>query len=238
MCRCLVECTLARPPDFSYESSPPTLTSTVAPYTHPPHTTTTPTTMRATSSLLKKVAQPNPSPRYAAVLPGGQATASTLRNLVSLHHQSATFMRSPEEIPTVFEQTFRYQRPEYESYASYAKRTRAEMALRGDAGIEIMAERSANGVGARRVAGSFQPARMTRNAFRDPDPYARESNLSEREMIVKETLFGTWERDGGTRDVRPGLDGVLEIAERRGGVKKVAKEWKGQEEVGSTEDGM
>lgn len=193
--------------------------------------------MRATSSLLKKVAQANPSPRYAPALPGGQAPASVLRNLVSLHHQSATFMRSPEEIPTVFEQTFRYQRPEYESYFSFQKRTRAEAAARGDGGIEIMAERSANGVGARR-AGSFQPARMTRNTFRDPDPYARESNLSEREMLVKETLFGTWERDGGKRDVRPSLDGVIEIAERRGGVKKVVKEWKGQEEEGTTEDGM
>lgn len=194
--------------------------------------------MRATSSLLKKVAQSNPSPRYAAALPGGAAPAGVLRNLVSLHHQSATFMRSPEEIPTIFEQTFRYQRPEYEHYMSYKQRTMEGAAERGDAGIERMAERAANGLGARR-AGSFQPARLSRNLFRDPDPYARESNLSEREMRVKETLFGTWERDGaGRHAVRPSLDGVIDIAERRGGVAKVAKEWKGQEDEGSTEDGM
>lgn len=195
--------------------------------------------MRATSSLLKKVAQSNPSPRYAPAIPGGSAPASVLRNLVSLHHQSATFMRSPEEIPTVFEQTFRYQRPEYESFHSFQSRVLQEQKARGEAGTEVMAERAANGVGARR-SGAFQPARLSRNLFRDPDPYARDTNLSERELIVKETLFGTWERDGATaRDgVRPSLDGVLEIAERRGGVKKVAKEWKGQEDENSTEDGM
>lgn len=193
--------------------------------------------MRATRTLLKKAALQNPSPRYAPALEGGRASAATLRSLVSLHHQSATFMRAPEEVPTVFEQTFRYQRPEYEPYGKYLNRALGELAARG-AGAEAMAERAANGVGARRTT-PLEPARLSRNLFRDPNPYGRESPLSERELQVKETLFGTWERDGATArgTVRPSLEGVIEIAERRGGVRKVAKEWKGQEED-STEDGM
>jgi len=58
------------------------------------------------------------------------------------------------------------------------------------------------------------------------------SDLSERELQVKEALFGIWDRGGkGMRDVEPGLEGVLEYLEAKGvSAEDFAREWSGKGE--------
>lgn len=51
--------------------------------------------------------------------------------------------------------------------------------------------------------------------------------FSERELAVREALFGTWERGGvGMKKPEPGLNGVKEYLAAKGvSVKDYAKEW-------------
>jgi hypothetical protein len=57
-------------------------------------------------------------------------------------------------------------------------------------------------------------------------------DLSERELLVKEALFGTWERGGkGMKDIAPSLEGIYEYIEAKGTtVEELAAEWTGKGE--------
>ncbi|BEI89777.1 uncharacterized protein CcaverHIS019_0211390 [Cutaneotrichosporon cavernicola] len=172
-------------------------------------------------------------------LPNGQAPRSTLSSLIGLHHESSTFMRDPAEITTAFESAFRHHTPQFQSYSSFraaALRSREEHAT---GGLTNFATQSPGGLGARRAIGlneeddlPDQP-QVTRNVFRPTRKWTSRSRsageLSERELKVKEALFGTWERaqDGVPR---PALDGVVDVLEARGlSVEEAAKQWKNRE---------
>ncbi|BEI81979.1 hypothetical protein CcaverHIS002_0211390 [Cutaneotrichosporon cavernicola] len=156
-------------------------------------------------------------------LPNGQAPRSTLSSLIGLHHESSTFMRDPAEITTA-------------SFRAAALRSREEHAT---GGLTNFATQSPGGLGARRAIGlneeddlPDQP-QVTRNVFRPTRKWTSRSRsageLSERELKVKEALFGTWERaqDGVPR---PALDGVVDVLEARGlSVEEAAKQWKNRE---------
>ncbi|KLT41077.1 hypothetical protein CC85DRAFT_286770 [Cutaneotrichosporon oleaginosum] len=172
-------------------------------------------------------------------LPQGQAPRATLSSLIGLHHEAATFMRDPEEITTAFESTFRYHVPQFQSYSAFraaALRAREEHAT---GGLVNFATRSPGGHGARRAVGIGgeddlpDQAQVKRNVFRPSRGWVKSSRMagemSERELKVKEALFGTWERaqDGVPR---PALDGVVDVLEARGlSVEEAAKQWKNRE---------
>lgn len=169
-------------------------------------------------------------------LPNGQAPASTLQTLIGLHHESANFMRDPSEITTAFESAFRHHTPQFQTYSSFRAasiRAREEHSV---GGLAAFATKSPGGLGARRAIGLNDEddlpdqAQISRDVFRPPRKWSnrRQSagELSERELKVKETLFGTWER-GHDGIPRPALDGVVDVIKARGlSVEEAAKEWK------------
>lgn len=173
-------------------------------------------------------------------LPGGQAPASTLQSLVGLHHESANFMRDPNEITTAFESAFRHHTPQFQTYSSYRAASLRAVDEHGVGGLTSFATKSPGGLGARRAIGISDEddlpdqAHITRDVFRPPRKWSNRRHtageLSERELKVKETLFGTWER-GHDGVPRPALDGVVDVLEARGlTLEDAAKEWKTRDE--------
>lgn len=209
------------------------------------------TAMRASSALRRAAQQATAAETHAPqrlsktaekrtpFLPTGQAPRSTLSSLIGLHHESANFMRDPAEITTAFESAFRHHTPQFQSYSSFraaALRAREEHAT---GGLTNFATQSPGGLGARRAIALADEddlpdqAQVTRNVFRPARKWTNRSRssgeLSERELKVKEALFGTWERaqDGVPR---PALDGVVDVLEARGlSVEEAAKQWKNRE---------
>lgn len=225
------------------------------------------------SSSAAGAAKP-PSHATKSFLPNGQAPASTLRNLVDLHHTASTFMRDPSEIPTAFESAFRHHTPVFTTYEQFRASALRSVNERPMGGLERLAERGVSGVGARGALGGYVPgmnsgdstgrlglhdgvppnggegpvgeaARLATDGFRPPRTWTyrrapASAMLTEREVRVKEALFGTWER-GQDAVPRPGLEGVIEIVQASGGsVSEAAKEWNARDgiENDSTEDGM
>jgi hypothetical protein len=205
--------------------------------------------MRASATLRKAVQAAENAPQRLSksaekrtpFLPKGQAPRSTLSSLVGLHHESANFMRDPAEITTAFERAFRFHTPQFQSYNSFrasALRAREEHAT---GGLTNFATQTSGGLGARRAIGLSaeddlpDQAQITSNVFRPESKrkWTKASRsigeLSERELKVKEALFGTWDRaqDGVPR---PALDGVMDVLEARGlSIEEAAKQWKNRE---------
>jgi len=186
--------------------------------------------------------------KNAPLLPNGKASASTLRNLVSLHHASSTFMRDPSEIPTAFKNAHTVYKPEFISYEQYRARALKLMADRGEHGLEALAERGVGGTGARGALGELaapgDQAAIHHNKFAPPRGWSgrrktHDTDYTERELRIREALFGTWERGVDAR-ARPSLDGVLDVLAAKGTtVDAAAKQWKGERiDEDSTEDGM
>ncbi|GMK59001.1 hypothetical protein CspeluHIS016_0700160 [Cutaneotrichosporon spelunceum] len=198
--------------------------------------------MRATALLRKanatKAAAPVPrltksAEKRTPFLPRGQAPRPTLASLVSLHHESSTFMRDPSEINVAFESAFRYHTPQFQSYTSFraaALRSRAEHA---PGGLATFAPQSPGGMGARRAVGLGEEddmpdqSRGVSGVFRPQRTWSRRAEMSERETRVREALFGTWERG---ESAAPALDGVLDVLGARGmSVEDAAEAWKKRE---------
>lgn len=163
---------------------------------------------------------------------------NNLRTMINLHHSSAFFMRDPAEIPTAFETTFRYYKPVYQTYSEYRATAINAVESRANAGLENLAERNQDTYGAKTRAG--ESSGLVRDVFRGPTSWTKRghpatADMTERELRVKEALFGTWER-GVDGQPRPGLEGVLEILEARGESGWVQE--KKEAEEGETEDGM
>ncbi|TXT13607.1 hypothetical protein VHUM_00974 [Vanrija humicola] len=218
------------------------------------------TSVRAASRPLFNAARAGPStptptakPRShakKAYLAEGKATGTTLNGLVGLHHKAASFMRDPSEMHGAFETAFRMYQPEFRSYAQFKAGTLRAHAERAPEGLETLAERNPQGAGARRGLGTDAApsdyAQIEHDVFRAPRTWtfrraAHGPELTERELRVKEALFGTWER-GQDAVPRPGLDGVVDIVKARGStVKETASEWAARDKEDkdtSTEDGM
>lgn len=162
---------------------------------------------------------------------------SHLRTLIDLHHSASSFMRDPSEIPVAFESSFRLHTPTFTSYGEYRHSALAANESRAHGGLETLAERTAGGVGAKTREMGESPE-LSRDIFRTPRSWSYRrapaaAELTERELRVKEALFGTWER-GLDGKPRPGLEGVLEILEARGEDGHVER----VREEGETEDGM
>lgn len=203
--------------------------------------------MRATTSLRRAAAEASTSAQRLSktsekrtpFLPGGQAPASTLQSLVGLHHSSANFMRDPAEITTAFESAFRHHQPQFQTYDSFRAtsiRLRDEHAV---GGLAAYASKNPGGAGAHRaikyngIDDLPDQAQITKDIFRPPRKYtskrSRAGELSERELMVKEALFGTWER-GNDGVPRPALDGVVDVVKARGlSLKQAAREWKNRD---------
>lgn len=205
--------------------------------------------MRGTAPLRLAASASRAGPsKHAPLLATGKAPAATLRTLVSLHHASATFMREPSEIHTAFENAHRYYKPEFISYDQYRARALKLVADRGEHGLERLSERGVGGAGARGALGEYAApgdhAVVHREIFTPPRAWTgrrktHNTDLTERELKIKEALFGTWER-GVDANARPSLEGVLDVLGAKGAtVEQVAKEWKGDRaDEDSTEDGM
>jgi hypothetical protein len=210
---------------------------------------TTTTIMRGTAPLRLACTLSRAGPsKHAPLLPAGQAPANTLRTLVSLHHASATFMREPSEISTAFENAHRHYKPEFISYDQYRARALKLVSERGEHGLERLSERGVGGAGARGAMGEFAApgdhAVIQREIFTPPRAWtgrrrSHATDLTERELKIKEALFGTWER-GADAAPRPSLEGVLDVVGAKGAtIGQVAHEWKGERvDEDSTEDGM
>ncbi|WOO80907.1 uncharacterized protein LOC62_03G004436 [Vanrija pseudolonga] len=194
--------------------------------------------------------KPRSHAKNTAYLEDGKASGTTLNGLVGLHHKAASFMRDPSEIHGAFETAFRMYQPEFRSYAQFKAGALRAHGERAPEGLETLAERNPQGAGARRGLGTDAApsdyAQLEHDVFRAPRTWtfrraAHGPELTERELRVKEALFGTWER-GQDAIPRPGLDGVVDIVKARGTtVKDAAKEWATRDKTDkdtSTEDGM
>lgn len=157
-----------------------------------------------------------------------------LRSLVELHHTSSTFLHDANQVPHGFENAFRHTLPPtFSRYDSWASDVHANRSARAVGGVESLTARaSPNSTGGMLARGrSATPARMINAVWKERQTNWSEQQHggqlleSERELRVKEALYGTWER-GGVGKVDPALDGVLELVEAKGTtVEEYAREW-------------
>jgi hypothetical protein len=161
-------------------------------------------------------------------------------------------MREPSEITTAFYNAHAHYKPEFIGYEQYRARALKLGSDRAGAahGLETFAERSAGGAGARGAMGEFAApgdhAVIHRDIFTPLRAWtgrrkSHNTDLTERELKVKEALFGTWER-GVDAHPRPSLEGVVDIVNAKGTtIGAVAKVWRKENKIideDSTEDGM
>ncbi len=188
----------------------------------------------------------HPKPRNRIRTSERGANPSVLRNLVDLHHTSASFLHSPDDISTGFENAFRhtYSDPSFIPYRQYRDDVLSGTAERGAGGVKNLVEwANTNSVG--RELDKRERLRSAPTYWRTfkkhedlwseraRDEVSEGGMLSERELAVKEALFGTWERGGiGMKSPEPGLEGVKEYLEAKGvSVEEYAKEWEKRNQV-------
>ena len=172
------------------------------------------------------------STRQGAKTPAPPAKESVLRDLISLHHASASFMHSPEEARIGFENAFaRTPEPKFEHYESWA---RGVIGSQGDNQLVNNDPTSFDPV----TYDSGNPGEVYWQTFKKNDDLFSSSNnsttlLTAREREVKEALFGTWERGGlGMEGSKPGLDGVMEYLKAKGEtVASTAAEWESRNKI-------
>ncbi|WVN86591.1 uncharacterized protein L203_101759 [Cryptococcus depauperatus CBS 7841] len=173
---------------------------------------------------------------------------STLRSLVSLHHSSAGFLQSPTDLPAGFENAFRYTKPpQFKSYKDFREEVNKLQDLHPPGGMENLVEKPVKN--SYRSQGSSKDVYTgVQRAFKaQNNGYFVDSlnagvpkdkrNLTERQIRVREAVYGIWERGGkGMNRTAPGLDGILEYLEAKGkSVREYAKEWENRSD-GSTQD--
>ncbi|CAD6571648.1 MAG: hypothetical protein TREMPRED_000337 [Tremellales sp. Tagirdzhanova-0007] len=151
-----------------------------------------------------------------------------LKDLVDLHHTSASFLHSADDIAIGFENAFQntYNDPEFIPYRQYRDDVlNAMMASVGKALSKRERLRAAP-VYRRTFKKVSNPWSDPTSHKHYPD-YSQSGMFSERELAVKEALLGTWERGGvGMEKPEPSLDGVMEFLEAKGvTVQEYAKEW-------------
>lgn len=171
---------------------------------------------------------------------------SILRSLVDLHHTASSFLHSPDDISTGFENAFRhtYSDPYFVPYRQYRDSILAGTTERGLGGVSNLVERAGPNAVGRELdkRERLRPAPTYWRTFKKHEDLwsdrAREDGMegglfSERELAVKEALFGTWERGGtGMKRPEPGLDGVKEYLDAKGvSVEQFAKAWERRNQV-------
>ncbi|KAK4686356.1 hypothetical protein P7C73_g3764, partial [Tremellales sp. Uapishka_1] len=210
------------------------------------------TTARSSRALTKRFsssqAGPSTPPTSPAPAPSksnpflrhGKLPANTLRSLVDLHHNSAVFLHSPDEISTGFYNIFRnLNEPTFVDYKAFHDGAMANKAPAG--GVQQLVRKSASVDGHGGVYGgeSLATSKPLLPIFKDHEEGLFSTSvqggsvgvMTERELRVKEALYGTWEREKGVENVQPGLDGVMEYLEAKGmGVEESAREWKESQE--------
>ena len=168
---------------------------------------------------------------------------SALRSLVSLHHLTATFMRSPDQIPTAFEHTFRV-RPAYQPATTLQTIADDTVARRGPALVSAYSTLDDLSTSVN-TPGEYQrshlvdaqrwtsPARYMPAAGPDTMGYRLRVKKSEREVRASEALWGTDERrDDGRREI--GYEGIVEFVKERGmGSAEGTQAWAGGGDVGA-----
>ena len=163
-----------------------------------------------------------------------------LRDLVNLHHISASFLHSPDDIATGFENAFRhtYADPFFTPYRQYRDDVLSRTAERGS----LVERATSSSVGKElEKRQKLRPAPTYWRTFKKHEDLWSERTkeggnggmFSERELAVKEALFGTWERGGiGMKKSEPGLDGVKEYLEAKGSTaEEYAREWEKRNQV-------
>lgn len=137
-------------------------------------------------------------------------------------------MYDPSQLPAAFETAFRSGAPEYTRYEEFhnAHITRSEGLVEYDpnspSGIKTQGEyaRVDNVLRSKDIVPTFG---FVEGKWSDAG--VRGFPISERDKLVREALFGTFER-GPREDVRPALEGVEEWLQKEGkSVEDVAKEW-------------
>ncbi|KAL7424254.1 hypothetical protein Q5752_001841 [Cryptotrichosporon argae] len=204
------------------------------------------TSTSASSALAAAAAKPSRS--STPFLPDGQASAATLRSLVSLHHAASTFMHSPTEAPRAFDEAVKNAEATSPAWRTFEQAARARAAERAHGGLSQLARVGAQGRGAR--GAPRMPAEQAHDIWRGGSKgwsagggagaRAAAHGSTERELRVREALFGTWER---ADKAVPSLEGVIEVLEASGStVQQSADEWRMRDAEaagkGETEDGM
>ncbi|WWD16197.1 hypothetical protein CI109_100623 [Kwoniella shandongensis] len=179
---------------------------------------------------------------------GRTLPASTLRSLISLHHSSAGFLHTPQDLPVGFENAFKHtSKAVYlRGYYDFAQSVQFNQSLHPPGGMENLVEKpkSSEARGLDLKGRTILPAETVQRTFKrheklwsEKGDSARgvgrdEQYLSDRELRVQEALYGTWERGGSGMDrVEPGLEGVLDYVEAKGKtVSEYAKEWENRDE--------
>ncbi|KAK8869542.1 hypothetical protein IAR55_000108 [Kwoniella newhampshirensis] len=198
-------------------------------------------------------AQAGPSKPSSSFYPPTKANgrtlpASTLRSLISLHHSSAGFLHTPQDLPVGFENAFRHtSKPVYlRGFFDFAQSVQFNQSLHPPGGMENLVEKpkSSEARGLDLKGRTILPAETVQRTFKrheklwsEKGDSARgvgrdEQYFSDRELRVQEALYGTWERGGSGMDrVEPGLEGVLDHVEAKGKtVGEYAKEWERRDE--------
>ncbi|ODN73004.1 hypothetical protein L202_08403 [Cryptococcus amylolentus CBS 6039] len=194
------------------------------------------TTLSKALSRTPNLSRPSSSTSYAPPKKstGRALSASTLRSLVSLHHSSAGFLHSPTELPVGFENAFRHTKPPaFDTYEDFRRSVHATQALHPPGGMENLVEKGT--VLDSSKAGVYTGTQKAFKRLPSAQGLVSETDgvkssdraLSERQMRVKEAIYGTWERGGsGMNRAEPALDGVLEYIEAKGKtVGEYAQEW-------------
>jgi hypothetical protein len=139
-------------------------------------------------------------------------------------------MYDPSQLPSAFETAFRSGAPEYTRYDEFhnAHITRSEGLVEYDPNSPSGIKSPSNGNGGRvdnvlRSKDIVPTFGFVEEKWSDAG--VRGFTMSERDKLVREALFGTFER-GPREDVRPALEGVEEWLKKEGRtVEDVAKEW-------------
>ncbi|WWC69192.1 uncharacterized protein I206_103128 [Kwoniella pini CBS 10737] len=194
---------------------------------------------------------------------GRTLPSSTLRSLISLHHNSIGFLQNSKDIKIGFDNSFKNTRsdPYFKSYNDYISNQlntfNNSNLNKKQGGLENLIEKSNNnesfGLGGNFGSGfgfgqknnnnkKIYPAENVQKNFkiRQSQLWSETSTLgqsrdlqflSERELLLQEALYGTWERGGqGMNKIEPSLDGLLEFIEAKGKtVEEYAEEWKGRD---------
>jgi len=204
----------------------------------------TPRGLQRSRGVIERAPRPPKAPKRPH--PERNASPDLLRNLISLHHTSASFLHDEKGLPHGFDNAFQHthNEPVFTSFQIWRDDTlRTSTASTSNLGIPDLIPRKHNPNGfdefgsRRKPIG--RPVMRYSKVFEKSDSRWSESrdsgltsDLSERELQVKEALFGIWDRGGkGMRDVEPGLEGVLEYLEAKGvSAEDFAREWSGKGE--------
>ncbi|WWC89826.1 uncharacterized protein L201_004754 [Kwoniella dendrophila CBS 6074] len=206
---------------------------------------------------------------------GRTLNASTLRSLISLHHESSGFLHDAskkENLNVGFENTFKFTRydPTFRTYNEFSSNVLKNNNLKPKGGLlENLIERDSSSSNSSSLNSSlsykkgFKPNSKTFKKHSIPlwsqsggssnsNDYTDDSSLlTEREIALKEALYGTYERSSSSNShsyniqttVEPSLDGLLEFVEAKGkSIEEYSKEWENRDEQAteskSTEDGQ